>query len=423
MMKRLVGCILKVVLLFSLLAGAFHPLVFGYSALMMMGGSDTVVEDETGYGDYRISLADGQSWFGADNLAADLFDAGAGVFTAGTYSWTANGANTIANVANELQITYVDSSSGAYNNLRDSADLSSDLTIGQLYQYSFDAYINTGSADVVVDLISGTDPTVTVTNTTKQSFVLYFITSHATNDQIRLGGGFGAGEIITLDNLVLKAVTSPAIYASTGAFVRVCDSDSTNATDCATGYIGEAGTGETLGGELLSNPSFDVNTTGWTAQNNATLASVAGGVSNNALRITGNGAFNQRAEDYPTVEINKEYLSSAWVKAGTEDAYTARSFCDLYTSPIVAGTATATWLHVEWYTRESNFDLGFWLVANSSGSEGKTIFYDEASFKEVTEPNPNSVTIYKEGHLATEGWLTIGGSFDPNDISTFTISQ
>ncbi|KKK82225.1 hypothetical protein LCGC14_2805530, partial [marine sediment metagenome] len=94
--KHTIGALLSFVLLLAILT----PLVFGFGA-MVGGSSDVVVEDETGYGDYRISLADGQSWFGGDVLGADLFDAGAGVFTAGTYSWTANGANTIANVANE----------------------------------------------------------------------------------------------------------------------------------------------------------------------------------------------------------------------------------------------------------------------------------------------------------------------------------
>ncbi len=406
-----------------LLVVILSSLVFGWGA-MVGGRSDVVVEDETGYGDYRISLADGQSWFWGDNLAADLFDAGAGVFTAGTYSWTANGANTIANVANELQITYVDSSSGAYNNLRDSADLSSDLTIGQLYQYSFDAYINTGSADVVVDLTSGTDPTVTVTNTTKQSFVLYFIASHATNDQIRLGGGFGAGEIITLDNLVLKAVTSPAIYAGTGAFVRVCASGSTLATDCATGYIGEVGTGLAVGAELLPNPSFDADTTGWNEGNTSTVDSVAGGVSNNAVRITeDNTGSNPYVSDSAITDSNKQYKQSVWIKQGTESTYLVKFNTAIYSDVILTGESTATWVHYEWYAVAYATNEALNLQQIAAQGSATTIFFDEASFKEVTEPNPNSVKIYKEGHLGTEGWLTIGATFDPNDISTFTISQ
>ncbi|KKM89556.1 hypothetical protein LCGC14_1247420 [marine sediment metagenome] len=417
--KHTIGALLSFVLLLAIL----NPLVFGFGA-MVGGSSDVVVEDETGYGDYRISLADGQSWFGGDNLTADLFDAGAGVFTSGTYAWTANGANTIANVANELQITYVDSSSGAYNNLRDSADLSSDLTIGQLYQYSFDAYINTGSADVVVDLTLGTDPTVTVTNTTKQSFVLYFIASHATNDQIRLGGGFGAGEIITLDNLVLKAVTSPAIYAGTGAFVRVCDSGGTDAANCATGYAGSAGTGETLGGELLSNPSFDANTTGWNPLASAVLASVAGGVSNNSLRITEGGENNPFTFSSGTSVAGKEYMTGVWVKQGTESTYRAYTDTSVYNDPgfLTDQEATATWVYINWYGVVFDTSESLVLMQIATLGAATTIFSDEASFKKVTEPNPNSVMILKTPG-GTEGWLQIGATFDPNDISTFTISQ
>ena len=46
----------------------------------------------------------------------------------------------------------------------------------------------------------------------------------------------------------------------------------------ARGIAGSVGSGETLGGELLPNPSFDADTTGWNEVNTSTVDSVAGSV-------------------------------------------------------------------------------------------------------------------------------------------------
>lgn len=53
----------------------------------------------------------------------DLVDATASTFTSGTYSWTAYGTNAIANVSNNLTITYNNNVSGGFNYLRNTSDL------------------------------------------------------------------------------------------------------------------------------------------------------------------------------------------------------------------------------------------------------------------------------------------------------------
>ncbi len=418
-MKKLYSLFLGLIL-----AVCISSLAFSYSALMMMGGSDTVVEDETGYGDYRISLVDGQSWFGGDNLAADLFDAGKGIFTSGTYSWTVYGTNTIANVSNALAITWVDDAAGAHLEWADAEDLSSDLTIGTLYKVQFDASINTGSAEVHIYNQAGSSiDSVTVDKTSLQTFVIYFVATHATGDSMRMAN-MGAGEVLTLDNITIQAVTSPALYADTGAFIRVCDSGGTDAANCATGYIGEAGTGETLGGELLSNPTFDVNTTGWTAFLDVVLASVAGGVSNNAIRLTVGASTNPYAFQAGSNTVNKEYKMGGWVKQGTESTYRLYSSWTGYENTGITDEteSTATWARKEWYGVAAGLSERMILRIVAAGGAGTTLFFDEMTFKEVTEPTPNSVMIRKTPG-GVEGWLKIGATFDPNAISTFTISQ
>mgnify|MGYP003317528796 FL=1 len=60
-----------------------------------------------------------------------LVDANASTFVGtSTYGWVKYGNNTIANTSNQLVITYVDNVQGAYNYLKDSTDLTTNLTVG-----------------------------------------------------------------------------------------------------------------------------------------------------------------------------------------------------------------------------------------------------------------------------------------------------
>lgn len=208
--------------------------------------SHSSVEDETGATSMRGSFVDSQTWFhdagglvavyagtgnllklddgaGSDyaygfigevgtgeTLGADLFDAGAGVFTAGTYSWVAQGNNTIANDANSLKVTYVDSVGGAYLYLQDATDFTANLEVGKLYKLVGDAKV--GAGDSVFIYIRDSSGLVTsasaITGTNFTSFEVYFVATETSAMYIHIYG-MSAGEEIWLDNLVLKEVTEP----------------------------------------------------------------------------------------------------------------------------------------------------------------------------------------------------------------------
>jgi hypothetical protein len=91
----------------------------------------------------------------AGDFLSTIWDADASVFTSGTYSWIAYGTNTITNVANELEIAYVNNPGGAYVHLADAKDLTEDLVIGQTYLLTLDAYFigGTGIPSIRVNVI------------------------------------------------------------------------------------------------------------------------------------------------------------------------------------------------------------------------------------------------------------------------------
>jgi hypothetical protein len=138
-------------------------------------------------------------------LGADLFDAGAGIFTSGIYTWKKYGNNTAVNDSNTLKITYVDNADGAYNYLRNSYDLSSDLTVGDVYLVQLDAKVNTGSVDIEASTGGATFNAKSITNTEFETFSFPFKAAHATNAFMR-SANMGSGEIIWLDNISIRPV-------------------------------------------------------------------------------------------------------------------------------------------------------------------------------------------------------------------------
>lgn len=148
-------------------------------------------------------------------LGAELWDAGASIFASGTYNWAPSGTNLIENDVNELKVTYVDNAGGALDFLRDSSDLSVDLTPGTFYQWSYNARVNPGfSVSPLVhdgvNFVLGT----AVTATSKIAGVV----DHLKTASLGFArfSGMTAGSIIWVDDLSLKAKTGLMAIRNTG---------------------------------------------------------------------------------------------------------------------------------------------------------------------------------------------------------------
>jgi hypothetical protein len=143
-----------------------------------------------------------------------IWDAAAAIFTSGTYSWVPNGTNTIANVGNALQITYVNNTYGANCYFSNAADLSQDLVVGVWYKYSVNSFINVGDYDVRLN--DGVDflDTTLFTNTSPITAYLTFRAKHTTNCYAQLGQ-LGSGEVVTLDNIALQKLPISSLVTNT----------------------------------------------------------------------------------------------------------------------------------------------------------------------------------------------------------------
>ena len=144
-------------------------------------------------------------------LGSDLFDVAAAAFTAGTYSWAAIANNTIANVANALQITWVDNAQGATLQLNNAADLSADLGVGTFYVVTVKTKVNTGA--VTVEIREADETVITTSSVVETGFTTHTLVFRATNtttNELTMAG-MGTGEIGYLDDLSIKAITNGAM--------------------------------------------------------------------------------------------------------------------------------------------------------------------------------------------------------------------
>ena len=142
------------------------------------------------------------------SLGSELWDSPAR--TNGSIAkWTAYADNTVVTDDGAIKITLVGgagAAAGAYIDLKDSNDLSSDLTVGKTYKFTCDAKVNTGGNGVVVR-VHDTVAYHTMATVTSTSFVEitgYFTAVHATDCKVNME--MDSTDIIWLDNFSLKEV-------------------------------------------------------------------------------------------------------------------------------------------------------------------------------------------------------------------------
>jgi len=191
----------------------------------------------------------------------------------------------------------------------------------------------------------------------------------------------------------------------------------------AEGYIAAAGGGETLGAEILINPTFDVNTTDW-YPDNCTVASIAGGQSNNCLELTRTlGNYQQAIQDTGINGQNKLYLASGYVKSGTSGNEAGNFHLWLDAMVVLAAfTTTAAWVqYSRYYTPTVSNVLNFRGFKNTNTAG--TMLFDEVSLKQVTDCAATGVHIVSARGGATRNWTSITAGFNPNDTSYSTVIE
>ena len=194
----------------------------------------------------------------------------------------------------------------------------------------------------------------------------------------------------------------------------------------ASGFLGAAGAGETLestggplnDGELLTNPTFDTDTTGWSALD-STLASIDGGQSGKCLEETQTGGATPGFRQFPTVITLSLLRGSLYVKLGTSGVPGFRLSDDFLGIYYVINDATSSWVQSSGYMTPLAGGTSF-SIRNWGPSSG-TFLSDEVSLKRVLDPPSTGVHIVSAYNGTTRAWANIESGFNPNTITTAVI--
>ncbi len=188
-----------------------------------------------------------------------------------------------------------------------------------------------------------------------------------------------------------------------------------NAGKKLTGFIKEAGTGETYGDEKLANTTYE-DTVGLGFNCDA-IDVVAGGETGNCLRGTYSGWQGIWQYRFNVADIGGLYRLTSYMKLGTASWY-GLSISDgdwNYIKSVVDNKSS--WTSYTLYATSPTVSI----VANhdTQGSSG-TLFIDTESLTPVLTPSVTGVTIVSTSGGATYNWESEETGFNRNDSGGYT---
>ncbi|MCE5334276.1 MAG: hypothetical protein LLG06_06770 [Desulfobacteraceae bacterium] len=209
-------------------------------------------------------------------------------------------------------------------------------------------------------------------------------------------------------------------YASSGKMIILRDSSG----NIAWGYLGAAGTGRTLGPDLLSNSVFE--STANLIAINASIASVSGGQSGNCLAITRTGS-TLSASSYAcqtiTTASKKLYMIYVYIKTSTADepysVWLSQTGVGAISGACYTGASTGSWAKCAFYfvAGSSSTDV----VLENMGSLAGTMLFDTAAVHEHLTPSAMGLYVYKDPSLSSQGWNMQSGFIMNSAAFTFDI--
>jgi hypothetical protein len=212
-------------------------------------------------------------------------------------------------------------------------------------------------------------------------------------------------DTVTLANIRLSFVAGTAFvdFSSAGTLTpylnyRLVLTDS--AGKKAIGYIKSAGTGETLGEELVTNGDFDPDE-GWTKG----VWSIA------------DGKAAATASSYSFLYQNAD-LAGKLIKSSVDiNSISVGAIKVCYHGTANGGTArTTTGTHAEYYTPSSSGTA----TIGAQTQVNVTCSIDNLSMKQVLTPSTTGVTITSTPNGSTYNWASIEAGFNYNDASGYT---
>lgn len=188
------------------------------------------------------------------------------------------------------------------------------------------------------------------------------------------------------------------------------------------GTIAAVGSGETLGSEILSNPTFDDNTTGWNASS-CTIASshpTGGGQSDDYCILTMTSGAYQYMPQEKTISIGTLLKGSVYSKSGSSGNEASiikmqQGAPSYSTIRVTTTTTSSSWTLLEVLGTASSAST--YIILQKNTATAGTMLFDEASLKQVLTPSTTGVTITNG---SAQSWTSQESGFNYNDASNYT---
>jgi len=201
----------------------------------------------------------------------------------------------------------------------------------------------------------------------------------------------------------------------------------------ATGYIKAAGTGETLGDELVVNGHMETGDppTGWGARGTPTpsvLSSVedehTGGSGSKSLNVVAGSDGTVAYQSIPFA-VGQLWKYSGWVKNIDAD-FVALNLRAWGSPAIWMETITINSRETAWKSNGDVYDTVpagttvIYVYCSISGGVGKSARFDGIGIQQVLTPSETGVTITSTPNGTTYNWTSIESGFNYNDASGYT---
>ena len=205
-------------------------------------------------------------------------------------------------------------------------------------------------------------------------------------------------------------------YANSGKMMILRDS----AGRLAWGFIGAAGTGQTLGSELLVNGGFDTDTTSWIKSNVSAFTSEPGGINGNYGKIVASASYPNINQTIVSNKLKGSlYSLTINSKSISGNNLTIKPY--ITTQSGSSYSLSDTWTEFKKYQNHTYTTKPIFYALIGNAALNTIVGVDSVSLKEILAPSAKGVYIYKDAARTLQGW-NMEANFNMNDTSyTFDV--
>lgn len=192
----------------------------------------------------------------------------------------------------------------------------------------------------------------------------------------------------------------------------------------AFGYIGEIGTGRTLGSNGLTNGDNEAALVSTITDINGTTtqSDEQAHAGTYSAKFTCDAAVSDHYTRFTGLTVGALYEADTWVYLPSSQTTTRLTLIGTNGSPAVDYTElTDQWVNLTGDLTLTSDWAG--ILGNETVVDGEYWYQDDLAFKQVLTPTSNGVVIYSTKTGTTQNWTLVESGFNANTIASYSIRK